>query len=70
MKCKGTSKEEASINRSKRELVVTDKRVIKCFCQYELESEDPEGVGVVLLDRAYAEDHVRHCLNSTKTAKV
>lgn len=63
-KCEGTTKEEALLNRQKREELVKDKRVVQHFCHYKL--EDKDGVGAVILDYNYAVDHVRHCLNSMK----
>lgn len=63
-KCEGTMKEEAMVNRAKREELVKDRRVVQHFCQYELEMEN--GVGVVVLNYNHAVDHVRHCLNSMK----
>ena len=59
-KCEGTTKEQVLCNREKREALVRDERVTKCFCEYTLETE--RGEGVVLLDY----NHVRHCLNSKK----
>ena len=61
-KCEGTSKEEALLNRQKREALVQDKRVVQHFCRYKLDGDD----GVVVLDYNHAVDHVRHCLNSMK----
>ena len=61
-KFEGTSKEQAMVNRERREALVKDKRVVEHLCDYDLECED----GVVLLDYNYAVDHVRHCLNSMK----
>lgn len=63
-KCEGTTKEEAMVNREKREALVKDKRVMQHFCKYEVNCED--GVGVVVLDYNHAINHVRHCLNSMK----
>ena len=63
-KCEGTTKEQALCNREKREALVRDERVVKCFCEYTLETE--RGEGVVILDYNHAVDHVRHCLNSMK----